>query len=94
VFARIALIESVLAWKVQRDNMKLFAKSEKEPRKVCIGRNTLKVTLFRKNNWVVQELLQDVHRVDIRVSVEESFWGDQSFEKEQAQKRECVEILQ
>jgi len=50
VSARSELIEFVLTQKLRKDNMKLLEKSTKEPLKVCVGRKTLKVTLFRRNN--------------------------------------------
>jgi hypothetical protein len=50
VSARSALEESIQTHKLRRDNVKLLVKSTKQPHKVCVGRNTLKVTLFRRNN--------------------------------------------
>jgi hypothetical protein len=41
---RSAFTEHVLTQKLRRDTMKLFENSAKEPRKVCVGRNTLKFT--------------------------------------------------
>jgi hypothetical protein len=50
VSKRSALTESILTQKLRRNNVKLFSKSEKEPRKDCVGRKTLNVNLFRRNN--------------------------------------------